>query len=58
MNLENKTIDELKVICYDLLAAKEQTERNLQIVNQMIAKKYEDQNKVSKPSNEDAAIES
>lgn len=45
MNLDEKTIDELKVIAYDLLASKEQTERNLQLVNQTIAKKYEEQNK-------------
>jgi hypothetical protein len=42
MNLNEKTIDELKVIAYDLLASKEQTERNLQIVNQTIAAKYEE----------------
>lgn len=45
MNLDEKTIDELKVIAYDLIASKEQTERNLQLVNQTIAKKYEGQNK-------------
>ena len=60
MNLETKTIDELKVIAYDLLASKEQTERNLQLVNQTIAAKYEEQKKLSmvKPSIEDATIES
>jgi hypothetical protein len=58
MELNSKSIDELKVIAYDLLASKEQTERNLQIVNQTIAAKYEEQNKVSKPSIEDATIES
>ncbi|MDJ0503746.1 MAG: hypothetical protein PX635_00660 [Nostocales cyanobacterium LE14-WE12] len=42
MELNSKTIDELKVIAYDLLASKEQTERNLQIVNQTIAAKYEE----------------
>ena len=42
MNIENKSIEELKVIAYDLLASQEQTQKNLQIVNQMIAKKYED----------------
>ena len=42
MDLNSKTIDELKVIAYDLLASKEQTERNLQIVNQTIAAKYEE----------------
>jgi hypothetical protein len=46
MNLESKTIEELKVIAYDLMASLEQTQRNLQAVNQMIAKKYEDANKV------------
>lgn len=47
MDLTSKTIDELKVIAYDLLANKEQTERNLQLVNQTIAKKYEEQNKIT-----------
>ena len=56
MELNSKTIDELKVIAYDLLASKEQTERNLQIVNQTIAAKYEEQSKNSKV--EDATIES
>ena len=45
MNLDEKTIDELKVIAYDLIATKEQTERNLQLVNQTIAKKNEELNK-------------
>ena len=48
MNLDEKTIDELKVIAYDLLATQEQTTRNLQLVNQTIAKKYEAQNKLTK----------
>ena len=59
MNLETKTIEELKVIAYDLMASLEQTQRNLQEVNQMIAKKYEekpkqtiDENKVIKVSPE------
>lgn len=43
MNLEEKTIQELKAIAYDLIAAKEQTERNLALVNQTIAKKYEEE---------------
>ena len=42
MNLEEMTIEQLKVTAYDLLAQQEQTNRNLQAVNQMIAKKYED----------------
>ena len=46
MNLEEKTIEELKVIAYDLIASQEQTNRNLQAVNQMIAKKYEEAKKV------------
>ncbi len=50
MNLDEKTIDELKVIAYDLLASKEQTERNLQLVNQTIAKKYEEQEKNTLPT--------
>jgi hypothetical protein len=44
-NLNEMSIDELKICAYDLLASKEQTERNLQIVNQTIAAKYEEQNK-------------
>ncbi len=47
MNLETKSIEELKVIAYDLLASQEQTNRNLQLVNQTIAKKYEEQNKTT-----------
>lgn len=47
MNLDEMTIDQLKVAAYDLLATKEQTERNLQLVNQTIAKKYEEQNKTT-----------
>lgn len=50
MDLTSKTIDELKVIAYDLLASKEQTERNLQLVNQTIAKKYEEQEKNTLPT--------
>lgn len=50
MNLETKTIDELKVICYDLLASQEQTQKNIQLVNQMIAKKYEEQTKAPVPN--------
>jgi len=57
-NLNEMSIDELKIAAYDLLASKEQTERNLQIVNQTIAAKYEELNKVSKPIIEDATIES
>ena len=45
MNLEEMTIDQLKVAAYDLLASQEQTNRNLQAVNQMITKKYEDAEK-------------
>mgnify|MGYP003662248162 CR=1 FL=1 len=52
MNLETKTIEELKVIAYDLLASQEQTNRNLQAVNQMIAKKYEDKEKEITPTEE------
>jgi hypothetical protein len=55
-NLNEMSIDELKIAAYDLLASKEQTERNLQIVNQTIAAKYEEQSKNSKV--EDATIES
>lgn len=42
MNLEQKTLQELKAIAYDLIASQEQTNRNLQAVNQMIAKRYEE----------------
>ena len=60
MDLQSKTIDELKVIAYDLLASKEQTERNLALVNQTIAKKYEEEKskEQSKAPAEDATIES
>lgn len=47
MNLEEKSIQELKSIAYDLIAAKEQTERNLSLVNQVIAKKLEEEKKLS-----------
>ena len=59
MDLQSKSIDELKVIAYDLLASKEQTERNLQIVNQAIAAKYEELKKNELPTTvSDATIES
>ena len=47
--LDQMTLEELKVIAYDLMASLEQTQRNLQAVNQMIAKKYEEQNKPIEP---------
>ena len=50
MNLETKSIEELKCIAYDLLASQEQTTRNLQLVNQTIAKKYEEQEKNTLPT--------
>lgn len=43
MNLNEKTIDELKVIAYDLLVSLEQTQANLKIVNETIAKKLQEQ---------------
>jgi hypothetical protein len=49
MNLEEKTLQELKAIAYDLIASQEQTNRNLQAVNQMIAKRYEDAEKAKSP---------
>jgi len=52
MNLEEMSINELKVVAYDLIAQQEQTQRNLQAVNQMIAKKYEDANKVEPKEDE------
>jgi|688.fasta_scaffold1210333_2 hypothetical protein len=38
-NLETKTIDELKVIAYDLLATSQQVNNQLQAVNNLIQKK-------------------
>lgn len=38
-NLETKTIDELKVIAYDLIATSQQVNNQLQFVNNLIAKK-------------------
>ncbi|MCA6445479.1 MAG: hypothetical protein IM600_18775 [Bacteroidetes bacterium] len=38
-NLETKTIDELKVIAYDLIAASQQINNQLQAVNNLIQKK-------------------
>lgn len=61
MNLEEKTIEQLKAIAYDLIAAKEQTERNLALVNQTIAKKYEEEKGKELPTKapvEDATIKS
>ena len=53
MDLNTKTIEELKVIAYDLLASQEQTTHNLKLVNQMIAKKYEDEKTPLTPTEED-----
>ena len=52
MNLEEKTLQELKAIAYDLIASQEQTNRNLQAVNQMIAKKYEESKTPVTPTEE------
>jgi hypothetical protein len=49
--LDQMTLEELKCTAYDLMASLEQTQRNLQAVNQMIAKKYEEQNKVEDGTN-------
>jgi hypothetical protein len=38
-NLETKTIDELKVIAYDLIATSQQVNNQLQAVNNLIQKK-------------------
>lgn len=38
-NLETKTINELKVIAYDLIAASQQANNQLQAVNNLIQKK-------------------
>lgn len=39
MNIDTMTITELKALAYDLLASIEASQRNLQVVNQEIAKK-------------------
>jgi len=39
MDLEKMTVQELKVLAYDLIALGEQTQKNLQIVNQKIQQK-------------------
>lgn len=41
MNIEKMTITELKALAYDLLVSIETSQRNLQLVNQQIAKKAE-----------------
>ncbi len=38
-NLETKTINELKIIAYDLIAASQQVNSQLQTVNNLIQKK-------------------
>ena len=39
MELKDKTLEELKVLAYDQIVLLEQTQRNLQIINQAIAEK-------------------
>lgn len=41
MELKDKTIEELKVIAYDLIMQQQQTIRNLDIVNNLINQKLE-----------------
>jgi hypothetical protein len=50
MELNTKTVTELKAIAYDLLVEAEQTQKNIQIVNQVIAKKLEEELKEPTPS--------
>ena len=51
-SLESMSINELKICAYDLLASQEQTNRNLQAVNKMIAKKYEESKTPVTPTEE------
>jgi hypothetical protein len=51
MDITTKTIDELKVIAYDLLVSLEQTQANLKIVNEQIQKKMNEPKPVSDESN-------
>ena len=50
MDLTKKTVEELKAMAYDQLAAKGQAEQNLQILNQEIAKRVSEEAK--KPNKE------
>ena len=56
MNLEEKTIDELKVIGFDIDQQIKISQQNYQAVIQVLNKKLEEQSKVeiSKPSKSDA----
>jgi len=49
MDLSTKTLVELKALVYDQLAQKEFCERNIQALNQEIAKKMEAEQKVEAP---------
>lgn len=48
MDISTKTVDELKVIAYDLLASLEQTQMNLKIVNETISKKLSEPKPLTK----------
>jgi hypothetical protein len=43
MNIQDKTITELKAIAFDILIEIERNQKNLQVVNQLIAKKVEEE---------------
>ena len=45
MNLETMTTQELKAAAYDTLAKIEIEQRNLQVINQMIAKRIQEADK-------------
>lgn len=49
MNIEQMTLTELKSLGYDLIAQGEQIKHNLNLVNQMIAKKSQEQQEVKEP---------
>jgi hypothetical protein len=42
MELKDKTVDELKIMAYDLMASLQQTQRNLEVVNNLIAQKLQE----------------
>jgi hypothetical protein len=51
MNLEEKSINELKVIAFDINQAILKNQNDYQVVINMINKKYEEQNKVEDGTN-------
>lgn len=46
MNLETMTVEQLKVMAFDVLVELERHQKNLQILNQAIAKKVEEGQKI------------